>query len=460
MADALRYHVMEGEDLQKLNNQLSITNKQLMEEKDLNSIIVKEKIMQSKKQNDQIKELQNKVMSMEYTLSHIVREFDQEKEIISKLAKQEIDKVRYTVDTLKSELDIRIKQMKQIRRIAQHILDQRTDLETFFMDALEHVRLEISREQEEKRRREVEEYNRRIKNVLKPKGDGDDSIKNLEKEVEEEQQRAKKNASKIDITQLSWSDKERVLRVLFAKMNGIVIQGSDGNEKNKITPDNSYDVPKNEDDEEEENSSGSDYTDSEDEEVEELHDSDLESISGGKSIDMLKEMKKQEEQDINDQFIIEKMKLEQAMKNKELQETGKMEENILKEISSPQSPSDEVQDKKKSSNSNLSRKTSTMNKSDMDNNDSNNNKVTSTYLEETDDGHVMNSTKEIMKSDESLDKFIHESMENCHKSEEELRAQSKESFDDFLKRSFSKAKDEEEAHDITEDNITNITETE
>ena len=54
-------------------------------------------------------------MSMEYTLSHIVREFDQEKEIISKLAIQEIDKVRYTVDTLKSELDIRIKQMKQIR---------------------------------------------------------------------------------------------------------------------------------------------------------------------------------------------------------------------------------------------------------------------------------------------------------------------------------------------------------
>jgi len=52
---------------------------------------------------------------MEYTLSHIVREFDQEKEIISKLAKQEIDKVRLTVDTLKSELRIKIKQMKQIR---------------------------------------------------------------------------------------------------------------------------------------------------------------------------------------------------------------------------------------------------------------------------------------------------------------------------------------------------------
>jgi len=165
MADALRYHVMEGEDLHKMNTQLSITNKQLLEEKDLNSIIVKEKIMQSKKQNDQIKSLQNKVVSMEYTLSHIVREFDQEKEIISKLAKQEIDKVRLTVDTLKSELRIKIKQMKQIRRIAQHILDQRSDLETFFMDALDHVRLEICKEKEEKRKQEIEEYNKKIKSV-------------------------------------------------------------------------------------------------------------------------------------------------------------------------------------------------------------------------------------------------------------------------------------------------------
>jgi len=33
------------------------------------------------------------------------------------------------------------------------------------MDALDHVRIEICREREEKRRREAEEYNRKIKNV-------------------------------------------------------------------------------------------------------------------------------------------------------------------------------------------------------------------------------------------------------------------------------------------------------
>jgi len=66
MADALRYHVMEGEDLQKLNNKLAITNKQLLEEKDLNSIIVKEKIMQSKKQNDQVKKKKKKKKKKNY----------------------------------------------------------------------------------------------------------------------------------------------------------------------------------------------------------------------------------------------------------------------------------------------------------------------------------------------------------------------------------------------------------
>jgi len=57
------------------------------------------------------------------------------------------------------------KKIKKKKRIAQHILDQRTDLETFFMDALEHVRIEICREREEKRRREAEEYNRKIRSV-------------------------------------------------------------------------------------------------------------------------------------------------------------------------------------------------------------------------------------------------------------------------------------------------------
>ncbi|ORX52538.1 hypothetical protein BCR36DRAFT_582486 [Piromyces finnis] len=494
MADALRYHVMEGEGLQKLNNQLSVTNKQLLEEKDLNSIIVKEKIMQSKKQNDQIKELQNKVISMEYTLSHIVREFDQEKEMISKLAKQEIDKVRCTVDTLKSELDIRIKQMKQIRRIAQHILDQRTDLETFFMDALDHVKIEICHEREERRRREAEEYNRKIKNVLKSHDTND--AESLNKEVEEQKLRVKKNANKIDITQLSWKDKERVLRILFAKMNGIAMQGSDGNEENKISS-GDYQMDENSKKQKDDDEEGSEYTENSEEEKEGgeeedvAYDSNIEYISDIESIDMIEEMRKQEKEKDSDQLILDSIRNQQLQKNvheSNIISIGDRDskENIVNEFPSPHPPLNEPQNKdiisrnKKRSNSSLSHSnsrllmqlnnndtniiTTTTNNSD-NNNNMDSNEATSPIppQEVNNSGSIKATTKEIMKSDESLNKFIEDGIKDCHKSEEELKAQSMETFDEFLKRSMSKVNEgdvdeKNEDHKTTEYDTSNITE--
>ncbi|ORX84940.1 hypothetical protein BCR32DRAFT_242164 [Anaeromyces robustus] len=434
MADALRYHVMEGEDLQKLNNQLSITNKQLIEEKDLNSIIIKEKIMQSKKQNDKIKELQNKVMSMEYTLSHIVREFDQEKEIISKLAKKEIDKVRYTVDTLKSELNIRIRQMKQIKRIAQHILDQRTDLETFFMDALEHVRLEICREKEEKRKREAEEYNKKIRSVLNPKKNSTDDS---EEELEEVKEKPK--PVKVDITQLSWKDKERVLRVLFAKMNGIAMQGSDGDEENKISGDD-YQLNENV------RPGEGEGEESEESESEESGEEESEESEEGSEEEGGEEGEEKEEEEEDEDNILELIEEEEPLNKEKEEEDRTMIERIK------QQQQQQKENKMKQSNEEVSKL----------NNDSirnphppleeplNKEMITDTSPDtelienESDDEQYIASAKEIMKSDESLEKYIEDEMENCQKSEEELRAQSKESFDEFLKRSLSNMNNENE----------------
>ena len=51
MAEALRYHVIEGDELSKVNNQLTQANRQLSDEKDLHNVIVKEKIMQARQQS-------------------------------------------------------------------------------------------------------------------------------------------------------------------------------------------------------------------------------------------------------------------------------------------------------------------------------------------------------------------------------------------------------------------------
>lgn len=50
MSDALLFHVKDGEELAKSINRLAAVNHSLSQEKELHSVIVKEKIMASKQQ--------------------------------------------------------------------------------------------------------------------------------------------------------------------------------------------------------------------------------------------------------------------------------------------------------------------------------------------------------------------------------------------------------------------------
>lgn len=54
MSDALLYHVEEGAELSRINRELMIKNKDLNERADLHSVIVKEKILQAKKQETEV----------------------------------------------------------------------------------------------------------------------------------------------------------------------------------------------------------------------------------------------------------------------------------------------------------------------------------------------------------------------------------------------------------------------
>ena len=102
---------------------------------------------------------------MEHSLSHVVREFEHEREIIGNLAKKELDQVRQLAAKLRKRLEVKTREMRHIRRLAQHILDKRTDLEQFFMDALEHVKKEIQIESEIQFRKAEAEYNRKMRVV-------------------------------------------------------------------------------------------------------------------------------------------------------------------------------------------------------------------------------------------------------------------------------------------------------
>ncbi|KAJ3181880.1 hypothetical protein HDU85_003395 [Gaertneriomyces sp. JEL0708] len=238
MAEALRYHVEEEEEIGKTNHQLETINRKLLEEKDLHDFIVKEKILKGKLQDQEIRSLQKKIESMERTLSHIVREFEYEKDRLTQLTKRELDEVRKFAERLKESLQRKTQEMKHIKRLAQHILDQRTDLERFFMDALDHVRGELKKEREIERKRAKEEYNRRMRTItskslvlpaLRTTNDGADPTANKLLRIDPQiPPPPADTSSKVDINELTWSDKEKILRLLFARMNGVSLVGKGG----------------------------------------------------------------------------------------------------------------------------------------------------------------------------------------------------------------------------------------
>ncbi|KAJ3004874.1 UNVERIFIED_CONTAM: hypothetical protein HDU68_004864 [Siphonaria sp. JEL0065] len=281
MAESLRYHVQEGEELSKQNRELLQANRQLMEEKDLHNVIVKEKVLQVKQQAQEIKDLNTKIESMEHSLSHVVREFEHEREIIGKLARRELNEVRKVAARLRENLEVKSYEMKHIKRLAQHVLDQRTKLERFFMDAFDHVRCQLQRECEQTKKQAYTNYNKKIREVMSKKTAPFPPVQSfrpnatpltnhfnlsaatavatslmkpplspptqtaIAAEDASEAATAKPlraGPAQVDIKDLSWADKERVLRLLFAKMNGVAlgVEGEENIEEPILDDEQSY----------------------------------------------------------------------------------------------------------------------------------------------------------------------------------------------------------------------------
>jgi hypothetical protein len=99
------------------------------------------------------------------------------------------------------------------------------------MASLDQVKNEKMAELESQKREKVEQYHQKLKAVLQNKSIPLPALSTFRPNPQipvsltEDSQSAFKDGSKsFNIADLSWADKERVLRLLFAKMNGAEIQ--------------------------------------------------------------------------------------------------------------------------------------------------------------------------------------------------------------------------------------------
>lgn len=81
---------------------------------------------------------------LEKALSQVVREFEIERENLIRKCKNEIETNSAELEYLRRAMELKNKEMNKVKKLAKNILQQRADIEQFFLDSLDYVRKQIS----------------------------------------------------------------------------------------------------------------------------------------------------------------------------------------------------------------------------------------------------------------------------------------------------------------------------
>ncbi|KAF4017637.1 hypothetical protein G4228_009258 [Cervus hanglu yarkandensis] len=200
------------------------------EEKEINDLLVKEKIMQLTQQRLQIQTLQKKVVSLENALVCMTKEFETEVLKLQQQAMVENQAGQVEIFKLQQLLQMKDKEMNRIKKLAKNILDERTEVERFFLDALHQVKKQILFSRKHYKQVAQTAFNLKMREACAgrmeyPKIRTFDGREHSTNSVNQDLMEADKWTDiqgNVDIGDLTWEQKEKVLRLLFAKMNGFV----------------------------------------------------------------------------------------------------------------------------------------------------------------------------------------------------------------------------------------------
>lgn len=105
--------------------------------------MLKDTVSQLKEQRDKVAELKGKVAVLEQALARMAREFERETQDVQQRALVSTEVGRLEMDKLQKVLAMREREMNRVKRLARSVVDQRTELEVFFQEALAQVKQEI-----------------------------------------------------------------------------------------------------------------------------------------------------------------------------------------------------------------------------------------------------------------------------------------------------------------------------
>ncbi|XP_036397396.1 basal body-orientation factor 1-like [Megalops cyprinoides] len=228
--EALSYHMKETEEMRKLTATFAEENESLLQHKETIELMLKENVSQLKEQREEIAELKGKVFSLEQALGLMAGEFERESQETQQRALVSAESGRVEIAKLQRTLAMREQEMNRVKRLARGVVEQRTEVERFFQDALAQVKREIQASRAQQRQADQQMYLRQIAAAraghreyppIRSFGKNQHSTNCVYGDLEEAEKWAHLHGTKVDISELTWEQKEQVLRLLFAKMNGL-----------------------------------------------------------------------------------------------------------------------------------------------------------------------------------------------------------------------------------------------
>ncbi|XP_056629284.1 basal body-orientation factor 1 isoform X1 [Triplophysa dalaica] len=227
--EALSYHVKEAEELKKRNIALTDRNASLALQKETTELMRKKADSQVRAQQNEISELQAKLDTLEQALGIMAGEFEQEKKEVQQPAMVSMQGDITHLKRLEMLLAAREKELDQVKRLAKSILEQRKELELFFHEALDHVRTEIRTQQQHYRQEALKAYRWRMSEARSGRSEYPrirtftnvpHSTNDVHTDLEEAEKWSNLKSNGVDISDLTWEQKEKLLKLLYAKLNG------------------------------------------------------------------------------------------------------------------------------------------------------------------------------------------------------------------------------------------------
>jgi len=230
MSEVMDHHVEENNSLRDKNRRLSESLKKTRQELEINEITVRAKIAETRRAKDEIVNLSHSLKEARSKLDKQKQESNDERQLVLSTAVQQSAIDRADIARLQQTLSLRESEMKKVKLLAKKVIDERSDMEKFFIEALDYVCRQIRNSRGSYVKSAKSAYHAQMAAAANGKADlppvktfgakQPHSTNAVQKDLQAAEDWTYVTA-KTDISELTWEQKEKIIRLLFAKLNGV-----------------------------------------------------------------------------------------------------------------------------------------------------------------------------------------------------------------------------------------------